>query len=130
MSTPVRIVVALVVLALLGGGVWQLRGATMSTHVDVAPDSQLAVTLDAESRQSETGQSLLEQVTAKVSMCRLEVRTSDAIGPLEPGGDGRFRFVLQPSLDKTDRVQFRGCMEDWNVDHLIVDVVEMREVAA
>jgi hypothetical protein len=130
MGTPVRVVVAPVVLALLGGGVWQLRSATMSTHVPIDPASRLAVTVDAESNQSETGQSLLEMVTAKVAMCRLEVRTSDPTGPLEPGPDGRFRFVLQPSLDDTDRVQFRGCLEDWNVDHLLLDVVEMREVAA
>lgn len=130
MSTPVRVVVGLVVLVLIGGGVWQLRGATMSTHVDMAPESQLAVTVDAETRQSETGQSLVDIVTAKVLMCRLEVRTSDPVGPLEPGPDGRFRFVLQPSLDDTDRLQFRGCLEDWNVDHLLLDVIEMREVAA
>jgi hypothetical protein len=130
MSTPVRAVVALVVLALLAGGVWQLRSATMSTHVPVDPASQLAVTLAAESNQSETGQSLLEMVTAKVAMCRLEVRSSDPTGPLEPGPEGRFRFVLQPSLDDTDRIQFRGCLEDWNVDHVVLDVIEMREVAA
>lgn len=130
MGTPVRVVVALVVVALLGGGVWQLRSETMSTHVDMAPESQLAVIVDAETRQSERGQSLVDMVTAKVLMCRLEVRTSDPIGPLEPASDGRFRFVLQPSLDETDRLQFRGCLEDWNVDHLLLDVVEMQEVAA
>lgn len=130
MGTPVRVVVALVVLALVGGGVWQLRSATMSTHVDVDPDSRLAVAIDAESHMSETGQSLQEMVTAKVAMCRLEVRAADPVGPPEAGADGRFRFVLQPSLDDTDRVQFRGCLEDWNVDHLLLDVVEMRDVAA
>lgn len=129
MGTTGRVAVALLALALLAGGVWQLRSATMSTHVPVDPGSQLAVTVDAETHLSETGQSLVEMVTAKVSMCRLEVRTSDPTGPLEPGPDGRFRFVLQPSLDDTDRTQFRGCLEDWNIDHLLVDVVEMREVA-
>lgn len=130
MGAPLRVAVALVVLALLGGGVWQLRSATMSTHTDVDPGSQLAVTVAAEARQSETGQSLLDMVTAKVLTCRLEVRASEPIGPLEPEADGRFRFALQPSLDDTDRLQFRGCMEDWNVDHVLIDVLEMREVAA
>lgn len=128
--TPARAVVALVVVALLGAGVWQLRSATMSTHVTVDPDSRLAVTLEAESHMSETGQSLREMVTAKVGMCRLEVRAADPVGPPEAGPDGRFRFALQPTLDDTDRVQFRGCLEDWNVDHLLLDVVEMRDVAA
>jgi hypothetical protein len=130
MVTPLRVVVALVVLALLGGGVWQLRSATMSTHVAVDPATRLAVTLDAESHMSETGQSLREMVTAKVAMCRLEVRTADLVGPPDASADGRFRFVLQPTLDDTDRVQFRGCLEDWNVDHLLLDVVEMSDVAA
>ncbi len=130
MGTPVRVLVALVVVSLLGGGIWQLRSETMSTHVQMAHESQLAVTVDAESHGSEPGQSLRDMVAAKVAVCRLEVGTSDRVGPLEPGPDGRFRFVLQPSLDDTDRVQFRGCMEDWNVDHLLVDVMEMREVPA
>lgn len=128
--TPLRVVAALVVLALVGAGVWQLRSETMSTHVPVAPDSRLAVTLEAESRMSETGQSLREMVTAKFAMCRLEVRAADPIGPPDASDDGRFRFVLQPTLDDTDRVQLRGCLEDWNVDHLLLDVVEMRDVAA
>jgi hypothetical protein len=102
----------------------------MSTHVRMAPDSQLAVTVDADSHGSEPGQSLRDMVAAKVSVCRLEVGASDRVGPLERGADGRFRFVLQPSLDDTDRTQFRGCMEDWNVDHLLVDVIEMRDVTA
>lgn len=129
MATPARIVVVLVVLALLAGGVWQLRSATMSTHVAKDPASQLGVTVDAESRQSDPGHSLLEMVTAKVAVCRLEVAAADPVGPLEPAQDGRFRFVLQPSLDDTDRLQFRGCLEDWNVDHLLIDVLEMREVS-
>jgi hypothetical protein len=127
MVSQVRIAVALVALALVGGSVWQLRSATMSRHVVMDPDSRLSVTLDAELRRSETGRSLDAMVTAKASMCRLEVATS--VGQLQGGSDGRFRLVLQPSLDDTDRVQFRGCMEDWNVDHLLVDVVQMREVA-
>lgn len=130
MGTPLRIVITLAVLVLVGGGVWQLRSATMSTHVDMPPESQLAVTVDAETRQSESGQSLADMVMGKVLMCRLEVVTSDPVGPLVPQADGRFRFVLQPSLDDTDRIQFRGCLEDWNVDHLLLDVVEMRDVEA
>lgn len=130
MGTPVRVLMALVVVALLGGGVWQLRSATMSTHVRMAPESRLAVTIDAESHGSEPGQSLRDMVAAKVSVCRLEVGASDRVGPLERDADGRFWFVLQPSLDDTDRIQFRGCLEDWNVDHLLLDVVEMREEAS
>lgn len=130
MTGTARIFGAAVAVALLAAGVWQLRGATMSTHEPVDPTSRLAVTIDADSHLSETGQGLREMAAAKVAMCRLEVRTSDPVGPLEVVGDDRtrFRFVLQPSLDDTDRKQFRGCMEDWNVDQLLVDVLRMQEV--
>lgn len=129
MGAPLRTAAALVAVALLGAGVWQLRSATMSTHQTVDPDSQLVVTIDVDTRQAEGGRSAIEMAAAKVAMCRLEVRHADTTGPLEQHDDSRLRFVLQPSLDHTDRRQLRGCLEDWNVDHLRVDVVDMQEVA-
>lgn len=130
MGGPWRLIGATIAVALLGAGVWLLRDATMSTHEPVSPDSRLSVAVDAELRRSEGGQTLLEMVTGKVLMCRLEVRDSDPVGGVEPvrGTPGRFRFVLQPTLDRTDRIQFRGCLEDWNLDHILVDVVDMHDV--
>ncbi|HEY8058449.1 MAG TPA: hypothetical protein VID94_06845, partial [Acidimicrobiales bacterium] len=34
-----------------------------------------------------------------------------------------YRAVLQPAMDQTNRRQFRGCLEDWTLDQLLVDEV-------
>lgn len=130
MTTPVRILVATVAIALLAWGVWEVRDATMTTHEPVAPESRLAVVIEASTRHGEGGQSLHQMATGKVLMCRLETRTSDPVGDIQPvpNDPGRFRFILEPALDDADRKQFEGCIEDWNLDHILVDVVDMQEV--
>ena len=40
---------------------------------------------------------------------------------------GHFRATFAPSMDQTNRRQFRGCVEDFSTDHLQVDIVEMHE---
>jgi hypothetical protein len=40
---------------------------------------------------------------------------------VEAVGEDRFRAVLSPALDETNRRQFRGCVEDWTVDQLQTD---------
>lgn len=128
----VRSVVALIAMGALGVGVLALRDATMSVHTSQDPDSRLEVILEAELRNGETGQTLEEYTWAKVLACRTEIAYSDPVGPLEPvarGDEARFRLVLQPSLDDTDRKQFRGCMEDWTIDHLEVGVHSMVELS-
>jgi hypothetical protein len=113
--------------AALVAGVVVLRDATLSTHQPVPDDSRLAVVVEARIRGGERGQTLEEMTEAQLLACRLEV-TTDPVGPLEPLGDGRFRLVLQPSLDDTDRRQFRGCLEDWAIDHFQLDVEAMTEL--
>jgi hypothetical protein len=36
--------------------------------------------------------------------------------------------VLTPALDETNRRQFRGCMEDWVIDHVRINVTDMANV--
>jgi hypothetical protein len=31
-------------------------------------------------------------------------------------------------MDETNRRQFRGCLEDWLVDHIRLDVVSLRDI--
>ncbi len=112
----------------LGGGglavgfvsVLALREATLSTHEEVPRQSTTEVRFEAATRGGERGQSLPEMVQALVQMCRLEV-SSDLAGPVEALDDGYYRAVLRPALDQTNRRQFRGCVEDWTVDHLQTD---------
>lgn len=131
-GTAARTVAALVAVVVLGAGVFFLRDATISTHTDQDPDSRLEVLVEARVKGAETGQSLQEYLWAKVLMCRTEVAFSDPVTGLQVVDEQErvFRFVLQPSLDDTDRTQFRGCMEDFNIDHLQTDVRSMNELAA
>ena len=111
---------------LVGGllGVLALRDATLSTHTQMAADSRIEVVVDAETNRGEIGQSIDEIVEAQIVTCRLEVH-SDVVGEIESLGNARFRATLRPSMDHTDQRQFRGCLEDWIIDHIKLDVVRL-----
>jgi hypothetical protein len=126
--SPGRVALGVVGLAVGIGGVFALREATLSTHGERVGE-EIELVVSARSRGAEWSQSLAEMVEAQVQACRLEVN-SDLDGPIEDLGDGRFRATLTPALDQTDRKQFRGCLEDWVVDHLWLDVVHLDEPEA
>jgi len=102
-----------------------LREATLSTHQPVAQNSQTELIINARVRGAETTQSVDEIVEAQVQACRLEVN-SDVVGEITPTGDGHYRAVLRPAMDETNRRQFRGCLEDWLIDHVRLDVVTLQ----
>ena len=121
--TPIRLLLGAVGLALGIVGVLALREATLSTHQSVtARATELVVSADT--KGGEQDQTLPEMVEAQLLTCRLEV-TSDLAGPIESLGDGRFRAVLTPALDETNRRQFRGCVEDWVIDQVRINVIEL-----
>jgi len=105
-----------------------LREATLSTHEPVDPDSRIEVVVAARVNGGEPGQTLDEMVEAQLVACRLEV-SSDLVGEIEPlRKGGYFHAVLRPSMDETDRRQFRGCLEDWRIDQFRLDVIRLAEV--
>ena len=120
---PIPILLGLIGLAIGLVAVFFLREATLSTH-DTAGGREMELVVSAKTRDPERSQTLPEMVEAQVLTCRLEVN-SDITGPIEELGDGRFRIILTPAMDDTDRRQFRGCVEDWIVDHLQVNVIEL-----
>jgi hypothetical protein len=121
------------VLALAGvAAVVALREATLSTHEPVPPGSSVELVVAAHTRGAERSQGLDELVEAQLATCRLEIN-SDLIdvGPMPGGGaDDRYRAVLEPGMDDTDRRQFRGCVEDWTIDHLSIDVISLEDPRA
>jgi hypothetical protein len=129
LTTAFRLVLVAVGLAIGVVAVLALRDATLSTHERIARDSQIELVVDGRTKNAEGGQTLGEMVQAQVLACRLEVN-SDLAGPIEPEGDGRFRAVLTPSMDDTNRRQFRGCLEDWMIDGVQLDVIRLEELAA
>jgi hypothetical protein len=118
------------VLALAGvAAVVALREPTLSTHQPVPPGSSVELVVAAHSRGAERSQGLDELVEAQLATCRLEIN-SDLIdvGPNPDGeADERYRAVLEPGMDDTDRRQFRGCVEDWTIDHLSMDVISLED---
>lgn len=122
-----QLVVSAIVVALGAIAVIELRDATLSTHQHVPPDTQIELLVRVERNGGNAGsQSLGERAEALVTMCRLEVK-SDVVSLDELDG-GLFRAVLQPSMDPTDRRQFRGCLEDWSIDHVRADVLRLEEL--
>ena len=123
---PGRIALGAVGLAIGVVGVLALREATLSTHEPVSA-RETRVVLSGKTKGGEENQTLSEMVQAQLLTCRLEVE-SDLSGPVERLGDGRFRAVLVPALDDSNRRQFRGCLEDWVIDHVQLDVLELEQI--
>jgi len=129
MKRLVKLLLAAVGIAIGVVGVVALREATLSTHQEVAPDSRIEIVVAGRVKGGEAGQTIDEMVEAQLQECRLEVN-SDVVGEVEPLGHDRFRAVLTPSMDQTNRRQFRGCLEDWEIDQFQLDVIQFRELAA
>jgi hypothetical protein len=121
--TPLRLLLGALGVAIGVVGILALREATLSTHESVAA-AQTELVMSADTKGGERNQTLPEMVEAQLESCRLEV-ASDVDGPIESLGEGHFRAVLAPALDETNRRQFRGCMEDWVIDHVRINVTEM-----
>ncbi len=118
-------------LLVVGGGIHLLREATMSTHHPTGADTSLVVVVEAASNRAEHGVTIEDLTEAQLSTCALEVsRTGGGTVEPVPGTDDRFAVTLRPSLDSTDRKQYRGCLEDWSIDHLRVRVVSMTDEVA
>lgn len=120
LATAVAVIAALV-------GLLALRDATLSTHQAVEPSSRIELVLEVELSHQEPGQTLAESAEALVLACRLEVK-SDLVSDIEDLGRHRFRATLQPSMDRTDQRQFRGCLEDWTTDQVRADVIRLIEI--
>jgi hypothetical protein len=129
MSAVLRIVGAVAGAVVLAGAIYLLRESTMSTHYETGADSRLVVVVRAESNRAEEGVELEQMASAQIDLCTLEVSRAGDVQIVHEPGD-RFVVTLQPALDSTDRKQFRGCLEDWNVDHLRLDVESLSDEVA
>jgi hypothetical protein len=107
--------------------VLSLKEATLSTHRKVTEADRTVIVLHASVHGEEHRQTLNETVEAVLVACRLEV-SSDLEADPRPLGDGRFEASLVPALDETNQRQLRGCLEDWTLDHLKVDVLSVESL--
>lgn len=106
-------------------GLVVLRETTMSRHADGDPDSRTRVVLEGSTNHSGVDPS--DRVLALFRLCELEVHGDLVDGGVERLGERRFSFTMAPALDRTDRRQLHGCLEDAVVDYLQAEVLEMRE---
>lgn len=116
-----RIVLGAIGIAVGFGGVLALREATLSTHQPVGADSKAIVEFSAWTRNAEKGQTLEESVEALLLACRLQVGNSD-VHRITRLDEHRFEAELRRGLDQTNRRQLRGCLEDWTLDYVRIDV--------
>jgi hypothetical protein len=125
-----RLVGALALVVVGWFAVWgflTLRHETLSKHEPIPPGSRLELVFHADNHGGHPSHSLTDMTEAQLAVCRLEVAT-DLVGDMEPLGRDRFRAVFSPALDESDRKQFRGCIEDWEIDHLRIDVEQLRDL--
>lgn len=108
------------------GSIVALREATISRHEPMVHGTHTEVIIRASSNGAEHGQSLDELVAATFSLCRSEVNAD--VSRIDPEPKDHYRVVLSPALDRTNRRQIRGCLEDWLVDHLRIDLLAMRQL--
>ena len=122
-----KFIAAIVGVVVLAVGVLSLRDATLSTHQPMDPDSRIELILHVRTKGGEARQTVDEMAEAQILTCRLEV-SADPVTALEDLGDGRFRSILSPSMDDTDQRQFRGCLEDWVIDHVQTSVERLEPI--
>jgi hypothetical protein len=116
--------VVLAVLAAVFLGAIVLADTMLSRHDDVPDGSELVVEMLISTRGAVEADPQ-EIAEALAVTCQLEVRGNIIPDSIETIGDARFRFVVRPALDRTDRHQLRGCIQDLRIDGVLADVVAM-----
>lgn len=122
---PAAVLLAVIGIALGTGAVLALREATLSTHQPVGRDSEVVLELQASANDLEGGRTVDDAVEALLLECRLEVDRSELANEELHSVDGRYTAVFRPGLDQTNQRQLRGCIEDWSIEHLKVDVLSI-----
>ncbi len=101
-----------------------VRSTTMTVHTPMPPNSRLAVT--AEARWRSNPRSAARLARALTIQCVAETKATARIPSFRWNTDGEFHFVVTPALDKPDRRQLRGCLNDLRMSSLVVTVHHMQ----
>ena len=126
---PGQVMALVAVTVVVGIAVYALREEYESRHVPNDPRSRVEVVIDTNQRGGADDQPLELMTESLVTICYLDVDAVLVDGSFGPvGGSEHFRFVLQPSLDDSDREQLDGCLEDWTVENLQAEVVSFNEL--
>ena len=123
-----RWIVALLAVAATAVGVVALRAELMTVHTPMPPGSQTSFVVVADTREAR--RHLPEMTRSLVSVCRLLVNSDVVEQSFQARPGGEFRFSVTPGLDEFDVREMRGCLQDARVQHLLVDVLEVRTSGA
>ncbi len=121
-----RAAAILVGVVVVGAGLWFLRSASISRDVEVAAGSRTEVVYGVTTRQLEE-HTVAEAASALFQACRMTVEARVVQPPTDIGTDV-YRAVFAPALDRTDRLQLRGCLEDLQIAHVLGDVLRVGRV--
>ncbi len=105
-----------------------LANATMSKRTPVDEGSTMEVIMTARISH-EPQNSIGEMARTLFATCRLQVPAVVHEEGFRRLATDRFRFVIQPSLNESDRRQLHGCLEDSRLQHLQADVIAIREIS-
>lgn len=118
----------LLVLAAAGVGIPVLADATISRRTDPIPGWRMEMVVDA-SVSHEPMNSVEEMTRSLFRICRLQVPVSVLEDRFSEVGEARYRFVIEPALNDSDKRQLHGSLEDMRVQHLQVDVLEIHRIS-
>lgn len=121
-----RVLALGLLVVVLVAAVLVLRETTMTVHTPVSPTSRLVVEASARWKGSLRGAE--NHARALAIVCVSETSTRSELRDFDWHTDGDFRFVVVPTLDEPDRRQLRGCMSDFRMPQLLVDVLSTRTV--
>ena len=110
-------------------GVLALREATLSTHRKVTEAARTTIVIEAEIKGTEHNQTLDETVEAIAGRLPPRGQLRSRGRPAAVRRRRSTRRASCPALDESNRRQFRGCLEDWTLDHLLVDVLSLESTA-
>ena len=104
-----------------------LRQSTRTVHTPVPPGARTEVEVTAHVRQ-ERPDARPDLTRALLEVCRAEADTGVVPPGLVTVAPGRYRFALEPGLDRSSRRELHGCLEDARMPHLQLDVLRMETV--
>jgi hypothetical protein len=121
----VRVIAWSVAVVALIGGVFVLRATTMTVHDDPRPGSSTRVVFRIETRG---GPGVEPLARALLETCETRVSHDREGESFRRVDEERFEAMLQPALDRFDRREFEGCLEDRTISHVQGVVEEMETI--
>lgn len=122
-----RAIAGIVMAVVVVSGLYVLRATTMSRE-KAPPDPGARLVVDFSVTTKDLPAHELPVIASAIfNACRLQAEAG-LQQPLDRLGRDRFRAVLTPAPNATDREQLAGCLSDPTLSHTLSGDVRMREI--